>query len=98
MGEYVTHRQALSRFFIGAMLQSQPVLDAIRRELRRASPDVKISLDDIKSVLLNEVIKREVLEGDKAKDATKKVAKSGAKRLRSSSVQNSSSEPPINQA
>ena len=74
------------------MLQSEPVLDAIRRELRRVSPDVKISTDDIKSVLLNEVIKREVLEGDKAKEATKKAARSSSKRLRSSPVANGSSE------
>jgi predicted type IV restriction endonuclease len=92
LGEYHTQRQALSRFFIGAMLQSEPVLDAIRRELRRVSPDVKISTDDIKSVLLNEVIKREVLEGDKAKEATKKAARSSSKRLRSSPVANGSSE------
>jgi hypothetical protein len=78
------------------MLQTDPVLDAIRRELRRVSPDVKISTDDIKSVLLNEVIKREVLEGDKAKDATKKAARSSAKKLRGSPAQNSSSEPTAN--
>lgn len=80
LGDYHTQRQALSRFFIGAMLQSEPVLDVIRRELRRVSPDVKIDTDDIKSVLLNEVIKREVLEGDKAKDASKKIAKVAAKK------------------
>ena len=90
LGEYHTQRQALSRFFIGAMLQSDPVLDAIRRELRRVSPDVKISTDDIKSVLLNEVIKREILEGDKAKEAAKKAARSSAKKLRGSPVQNNS--------
>jgi len=90
LGEYHTQRQALSRFFIGAMLQSDPVLDAIRRELRRVSPDVKISTDDIKSVLLNEVIKREILEGDKAKEAAKKAARSSTKKLRGSPVQNNS--------
>ena len=80
LGDYHTQRQALSRFFIGAMLQSDPVLDVIRRELRRVSPDVKIDTDDIKSVLLNEVIKREVLEGEKAKEASKKIAKTTAKK------------------
>lgn len=80
LGDYHTQRQALSRFFIGAMLQSDPVLDVIRRELRRVSPDVKIDTDDIKSVLLNEVIKREVLEGEKAKEASKRIAKAVAKK------------------
>lgn len=87
LGDYHTQRQALSRFFIGGMLQTDPVLDVIRRELRRVSPDVKIDTDDIKAVLLNEVIKREVLEGDKAKEASKKIAKVIARKLKSSAPQ-----------
>ena len=84
LGEYHTQKQALSRFFVGAMLQTDPVLEVIRRELRRISPDVRIDIDEIKSVLLNEVIKREVIEGDKADEARKKIAKAAAKALRSS--------------
>jgi hypothetical protein len=62
LDEYKTQKQALSSFFIGAMLQTTPVLEIIRRELRRISPDVRIDLDQLKDVLLNEVIKREVIE------------------------------------
>ena len=82
IGEYHTQRQALSRFFIGAVLQTDPVLDTIRRELRRVSPDVKIDSEQIKDVLRNEVIKREVLEGEKAAEATKKINRSASKALR----------------
>lgn len=82
LGEYHTQKQALSRFFVGAMLQTEPVLDVIRRELRRVSPDVRIDVDQIRSVLTNEVIKREVLEGDKADEARKKVARAATKALR----------------
>ena len=42
LGEYHTQRLALSRFFIGAIVLSEPVLDVVRRELRKISPDVKI--------------------------------------------------------
>jgi hypothetical protein len=90
LGEYHTQKQALSRFFVGAMLQAEPVLDVIRRELRRVSPDVRIDVDQIKAVLVNEVIKREVLEGDKAEEARKKVAKAASKALR---APNSSKSP-----
>ena len=75
LGEYHTQKQALSRFFVGAMLQTEPVLDVIRRELRRVSPDVKIDTEEILQVLTAEVIKRDVLDGDKADDARKKVAR-----------------------
>lgn len=86
LGEYHTQKQALSRFFVGAMLQTEPVLEVIRRELRRVSPDVRIDTDQIKSVLLGEVIKREVIEGEKADEARKKIARAASKTLRAASA------------
>jgi hypothetical protein len=83
LGEYHTQKQALSRFFIGAMVLSEPVLEVVRRELRRVSPDVRIEVDQIRSVLSSEVLKREVMEGDKADEARKKIARSANKALRS---------------
>lgn len=82
LGEYHTQKQALSRFFVGAMLQTDSVLDVIRRELRRVSPDVRIDSNQIKQVLVNEVIKREVMEGDKADEARKKISRSANNSLR----------------
>lgn len=82
LGEYHTQKQALSRFFVGAMLQTDPVLDVIRRELRRISPDVRIDTDQIRTVLANEVIKREVMEGEKADEARKKITRAASKALR----------------
>lgn len=85
LGEYHTQRQALSRFFVGAMLETDPVLEVIRRELRRMSPDVRIDIDQIKQVLVSEVIKREVLEGDKAEEARKKISRAVSKAQRAAS-------------
>lgn len=79
LGEYHIQKQALSRFYMGVMLQTQPILDVIRKELRKVSPDVKVTNEEIKDVLINEVIKREVLEGEKAAEATKKVGRIASK-------------------
>lgn len=73
--EYQMQRQAMSRFFLGAMVLSEPVLSVIRRELRRMSPDVRIEIDEIRTALAEDVIKRDVLEGDRADDARKKITK-----------------------
>lgn len=86
LNDYHTQKQALSRFFVGAMLLTDPVLDVIRRELRRVSPDVKIDTDQISAVLTSEVIKREVLEGEKADEARKKINRTAAKALRAIAV------------
>lgn len=82
LGDYQLQKQALSRFFLGALILSKPVIDVIRRELRRVSPDVKIETEQIEEVLSLEVLKREVLDGDKAAEARRKIARSASKLLR----------------
>jgi predicted type IV restriction endonuclease len=64
--DFAVQKQALSRFTIAAVVLSDPVLQVIRREVRRISADVKVDLEAIQGVLAQEVIKREVIEGDKA--------------------------------
>lgn len=86
LGEFHTQQQALSRFFMGALIVSNPVLETIRRELRRISPDVRIDLEQIKSVLLNDVIKREVVESEKAEEARKKINRVAGKLLRAKDI------------
>jgi hypothetical protein len=88
LGEFHTQQQALSRFFMGALLVSNPVLEVLRRELRRISPDVRIDLQQIKSVLLSEVLKREVVESEKAEEARRKIARAAGKLLRTRAQQN----------
>ena len=84
IGDYHTQKQALSRFFLGATILTEPVLNVIRRELRRVSPDVRIEVEQIKAVLESEVIKREVMEGEKADTARRKISRSANKSLRES--------------
>jgi hypothetical protein len=73
--------QATSKFYLAAVVLSDAVLETARRELRRLS-DVTLSVDDLRAALKQEVIKREVLEGDKADAAKRKVTKAAGKALR----------------
>ncbi len=93
LGDFHTQKQALSRFFLGAMVLSDTVLEVVRRELRRVSPDVKIDVEQIRNVLVNEVLKREVMEGEKAEEAKKKIARSAGKSLRTSTQKDSDAHP-----
>ncbi len=79
LDDYHTQRQAMSRFFLGAMAISEPVLDTMRRELKRVSPGIRFDTEEIRQALIHEVIKREVLEGDKANEAKRKIARVQAK-------------------
>lgn len=78
LGDYHEQRQALSRFYVGAVILSDEIVSRIRRELRRASPDVKIEESQVRAVLENEVIKREILEGERAVSARRKVTRASA--------------------
>lgn len=95
LGEFHTQKQALSRFLLGALMQSEPVLQVLRRELRRLSPDVRVESEEILSVLTSEVIKREVMEGDQAKEALKKISKMASKLTRERKRDPGESEGPL---
>lgn len=82
LGEFHSRKQALSRYYLGQMVLSDPILQVIRREMRRISPDINITVEQIKSVLVEEVLKREVNEGEKAEEARKKIAKASGVLLR----------------
>jgi len=81
-------RQALSKFVIAAVTLSEPALDVMRRELKRLCPDVKITNEQIQHVLLLEVLKREVVEGEKADEAKKKLTKAANRSLRAKNEKN----------
>ena len=78
---YHDHLQATNKFYLAEVVLSDTVLDSVRRELRRVS-DAKVELDELREALKSEVIKREVIEGDKADGARKKVAQAAGKMLR----------------
>jgi hypothetical protein len=60
---------------------SDPILEVLRRELRRLSPDVKIDTEEINS-MEQEIIKRDVLEGEKAEEAKRKISRVANRALR----------------
>lgn len=94
LGEYHSQKQALSRYFIGAMLLTDSVLQVMRRELRRLFPDIKIEIEEIQSVLTSDVMKREVMEGEKADEARKKISRSINKAVKVKAAKSEDSAEP----
>lgn len=82
LGEYHSRKQALSRFYLGAVVTSDSVIEVIRRELRRVNPDVRVELDELRAVLVQEVLKRDVLEGEQAETARRAVGRASNRALR----------------
>ncbi len=79
---YHDQKQATSKFVLSAVMQTDAVLDVIRRELRRLSPDVRVENEDVRVALVSDVLKREVIEGQQADQARKKVQRAANRLLR----------------
>ncbi|MBX9462347.1 MAG: type I restriction enzyme HsdR N-terminal domain-containing protein [Aquamicrobium sp.] len=75
------HQQAqlFNRFTVAAILRSEPVVAVVRRELRRLFPDLKVAPENLAALIEHEVIKREAMDGDKAKEAATRIRKAQGK-------------------
>lgn len=76
--EHHAHVQTINKFVIGATLQQEPVLSVVRRELKRLAPKSRVTPEEI-STLIREVLKREVIEGEAAIQAMRKVQRAKPK-------------------
>lgn len=67
--------QSVNRYVIGQLIFAEPILDAIRKELKKLSDGMKIEAEEIAAILEAEVIKREIVEGDQAIAARNRISK-----------------------
>lgn len=93
LDDYHAQKQAINRFSLAATILSEPLLNAMRRELRRLSPGIKITVEEIESVLRKEVLKGEVVEGHKADEARKRITKMQNKVSKKAAKTGNESEP-----
>ena len=80
--DFYEYRQSVNRYTTAAILLSDPVISVVRRELRRIKTGLKVSNEQVEDLLLNEVLKRDVVESDPAIEAKKAVQKALKKKLR----------------
>lgn len=81
MESFHEHVQVVNRFIVGALVASEPVLAVIRRELKRLAPDSRVTIDEV-AQLLPDVLKRDVLEGEAATQAKRRVTRASTRPLR----------------
>lgn len=67
--------QSVNRYVIGQLIVADPVTSVIRRELRKLADGMQVDIDEVCELLRKQVLKREVVEGDDADAAAKRVGK-----------------------
>lgn len=82
MGLYHQHTQLVNKFMIAQITISEPVISVVRRELKKLFPELKVELEQITDILVNDVLKREVIEGEKVKETQLKIKKTTSKLAR----------------
>ncbi len=82
MGLYHQHISVLNKFTVAQVILGEPVISLVRREMRRLFPELKIEPDAIVELLNNEILKREVLDGEKVKDAQQRIRKALSKNAK----------------
>lgn len=78
------HKEATSRYVLAQLLFSESVLGMLRRELRKLYPGLKVTEDEIESLLTAEVVKRDAIEGERADLAARTVRRNARRRARAS--------------
>jgi type I restriction and modification enzyme subunit R-like protein len=73
MAEFLLHKQVTNKFTVAAVLQTDFILEVLRREIRRMSSGVKVEVEYLRSLLRDEVLKRDLVEGDEAKAASQNI-------------------------
>jgi hypothetical protein len=84
--------EVTSRYVVGQLLLSEPILKVLRREIRTLDPDVKVTTDHLAQLIHNEVIKRDVLDGERGAAAAKLVRRAARRRARKA-AQEADAEP-----
>lgn len=61
---YYEHRKSVNGYTLGALLLTEPVLNVLRRELKRFKKSVKVDIDELKTIVERDVIRRAVVESE----------------------------------
>ncbi len=75
--EFHEHVKSVNKFVIARLVLSDAIYSVICRQLKKICPGLRVQEDEIEEILVNDVLKRDVLEGeaaDKAKSLVKKAA------------------------
>lgn len=73
--EFYEKAKSFNRYILGGLVLSEPVLELIRRELRKISEGLRVDLEELEQKIRGEVLKREVVEGEEAEAAQSRVNK-----------------------
>lgn len=65
----------VNKYFLSTIIRSDSVIETIKKEFKKIDGQIKIESDEIIGILINEVLKRELLDSPDTIDANEKYSK-----------------------
>lgn len=82
MTAFFQQQQATSKFSLAALLTSDSVITALKRELKKLSSTIKVDDEFLRATLQNEVLKRELVDSEEAKAAFEVIKKANKQQAK----------------
>jgi hypothetical protein len=73
--DFYSSIQIKNKYIIGSLLNSEDVHSLIRKTIKKLYDDVKITNEEIADIMVNDIIKREIIDSDESKKAKKEIEK-----------------------
>lgn len=85
MNLFHQHAAILNPYVVSQIMVQDATVSGIRRDLKRLFPEVKVTNEELVSMFKTSILKREVVEGDRATEAASRVKKATAKLAKKTS-------------
>lgn len=72
-------KQIFNKYIVSQVMLTDSAVEAVKKQIRRIYPEIKIDNDELYALIINEIFKRDVIEGDAAVEAKKTVQKAEKK-------------------
>lgn len=79
--EFHDHRRTVNKYTISALLVGEVIVDMLRKEMKKIAPGLHVDAGEVEKILREEVIKREILDGENAQKAAQIIRKSQRRKL-----------------
>ena len=73
--EFTQHRMIVNKYYISAILQSDSIIENIKKEIKKLNPIIKVEDEEVKTLIINDMLKRELLDSPDAIEANEKYNK-----------------------
>lgn len=93
MNAFHNYAKLFNQYTVAQAVLSDTVLNATRKEIRRLFPEIKVEADQLRDMLANDVLKRDVVDSENAREAAGTIKRINAKAARAQAKSTLSSSP-----